>query len=274
MITEVVPAVASPRAQESSPTPECGAVPASVPVRRLRLSPTALSDFHHCARRFQLVHLLDVAEEKPTFSAARSGVDARLEGTIAHQILERLPAEQFGHATLSVDAFAELRGLEPDAQTRVLALAQRFVSGTYAKQIAHAELLREVPFRMSLTSANKVVLVLSGVIDLVVRHAGGNVDVIDYKRSRGPDPRAHAFQLAVYRRAARAMFAGAEVRAGVVFLGAKGEPDFLEEFTLAEDTLEVLADRFVEARTQQTFDRAPRETCSAIRCGYVPRCYG
>jgi ATP-dependent helicase/nuclease subunit A len=274
MVAEITPEVAPLGVADVLPAPCATSAPVSVTVRRLRLSPTALSDFHHCARRFQLVHLLDIAEEKPTFSAARSDVDARLEGTLAHQILERLPAAQFGTTQLQVESFSELRGLEPEAQTRVLTLVQRFVSSRYAAHIANAALLREAPFRMSLRSAKGTELVLSGVIDLVVRHADGTVDVIDYKRARGPDPTAHAFQLAVYARAARAMFVGAQVRAGVVFLGAKGEPDFLAEDVLTEQTLEVLADRFVEARTQHTFQRAPRGTCSAIRCGYVPRCYG
>lgn len=277
LVTEVTPKSVDPAPSLEAPLLVPIASAPARPVKRLRLSPTALSDFYHCARRFQLVHTLDIAEEKPVFSAAASDVDARLEGTLAHQVLEQLPVDVFGtKGQLRSRAFPELDSLAPQARERVLTLVERFVESEYAEGLAGAEVLRELPFRLTVTSARGTALLVSGVMDLVVRYpnAPQRVDVIDYKRSRGPDPHAHAFQLAVYARAARLRFDDAPVRAGVVFLGAKGEPDFIDASPIPDGTLERLADAFVEARTEGDFPRASRETCRAIRCGYQPRCYG
>jgi ATP-dependent helicase/nuclease subunit A len=119
-------------------------------------------------------------------------------------------------------------------------------------------------------------LLVSGVIDLLVVHKSGEIDVIDYKRSRGPHPEIHAFQLAMYQRAARALFGDRPVRAGIVFLGAKGEPDFVSEALLASMSTELgeLGMRFVRARARQEFPRVDVPKCRAIHCGYVPRCHG
>jgi ATP-dependent helicase/nuclease subunit A len=255
-------------------------------VRRLRLSPTALSDFRNCPRRFQLVHVLDVPEEKPKFAAtseaaalASSGSgDPRLEGTLAHRLLELAPREIFGKndsAEYMLNAPA-LNALTPEARDRVTTLARRFLESEYAKSLGDARIEREVAFRVHVPLASGGELLVSGVIDLVVLHGEDALDVVDYKRSRGPHPEIHAFQLAVYRMAAMQRYKRINVRAGIVFLGAKGEPDFVPNALLeqASHELTTLGARFAEARATNVFPRESMKTCRAIHCGYVPRCHG
>jgi ATP-dependent helicase/nuclease subunit A len=260
--------------------------------KALAIAPTALQDFAHCKRRFQLMHVLGLPERAaPAFAVAApredddSGprLDARAEGTLAHRVLERLPRAVFG-APEAAGAASEVlakEGLAVDhpRHAAVVTRVARFVGGAYAARVARAgaELAREAPFVLCLSDPEGRTLALRGSIDLLVTWPDGSVDVVDYKRARGPSAEPYAFQLDVYALAARELAPGApRLRAGIVFLGGDpSEPAWRrppDPARMSSRLAELAAD-LVRARWTETFPRVAPDRCRAIRCGYFRACH-
>ena len=294
--------VVAPSPVADAPTP---ARPTALPVdpdprlgppawRSLAIAPTSLQDFHSCRRRFQLVHLLDLperasfpaAEGRPREEAsagAAKALDARAEGTLAHRILERIPGPFFGdpEAAREVSVLLAREGIaaEHPQHGAVVGHVVRFLTGAYAGRVAAlgAEVLREQSFVLSLPDAEGRVLVLRGSIDLLVRWPDGHVDIVDYKRARGPVVAPYAFQLDVYLLAAREIFpdAGA-MRAGIVFLGGDAsEPAWCTSSPAdaVRARLVALGRELVLARWSETYPRVEPPVCRALHCGYVGLCH-
>ena len=255
---------------------------------------TALGDFRNCARRYELVHLLRLPERNlPAFVVAspeddasnESGaprIDARSEGSIAHRVLERVPLEAFGQGESShVNDLLDREGLPVDhpARATILDKTSRFLRGAYAARIAceRPTLERELPFVLGVTDDSGRRVSLGGAIDLLVRWPDGSVDVVDYKRARGPDPEAHAFQLDVYALAAREFAPQARsLRSGILFLG--GDPSEPKWHSLGDPAelrarIAKLGNDVVLARWSGIHPRAPIATCRKIHCGYLGLCH-
>ena len=127
-------------------------------------------------------------------------------------------------------------------------------------------------------TGDDVTVTLRGAMDLVVAWPNGDVDVVDYKRARGPDPRPHALQLDVYALAAHEMAkASGRVRAGAVFLGGDNppEPRFRPPVVVPKlrSHLLALASDLLSSRRENRFERASAKTCHAIGCGYFTLCH-
>ena len=261
------------------------------------MATTSLQDFHHCPRRFQLVHVLDLPERDPPPEAAPAGeresdgdkadssarLDPRTEGTLMHRVLERVDASRFGtsKALEDVEALLAREGMDRahPRHARLVRTLTRFVCGPYAAHAAQegAILRREESFTLSLQNDRDRTIALRGTIDLLVAWPNGDLDVIDYKRARSTHVEPYAFQLDVYALAARELVPSAtRVRTGIIFLGGDpSEPRFREPST-AEATrkhLVSLADRLLEARHTEAFPRVPISKCKQIRCGYVSLCH-
>lgn len=262
--------------------------------RALPMAPTLLQDFHHCPRRFELLHLLGLSEPERVRRGARAAagasaepaeerLDAREEGTLAHAVLERIDVGAFGRADAAEETSRLLaaEGLAVDHPRHgpLVARLARFFSGPYARRIAEgdARVLREQPFVMDVVDAEGRAVVLRGTIDLLVAWPDGSVDVIDYKRARGPSARPYAFQLSVYALAAREIFPGApRIRRGIIFLGGtSAEPAWLEDADLGafRASMVELGARFVEARFREEFRPVAAPACRAIDCGFMPLCH-
>jgi ATP-dependent helicase/nuclease subunit A len=310
---------ASPTPTSPTRAPKVPESPRPAPVvrlpafRTLTIAPTSLQDFHHCPRRFQLVHLYGLPEHgrgargadrsdpsaPAATSAARAAADAPAlgqtstdEGTRIHRVLERLPTEVLGGAlgeaaTLAAVSSGLAREGIPREHPRHAPLTQRlgrFVRGTWlAGRVARgATLHRELTFAIHVpigdigSAAGEPRALLRGAMDLVVV-TDHEVAVVDYKRARGPGLEPYGFQLELYVLAARSLFPDARsVKAGVVFLG--GDPE--TPLWLPEAASEGLASRvsaaaidLEKARWNGHFPRAPHTRCEAIHCGYVGRCY-
>ncbi|MBX3187558.1 MAG: UvrD-helicase domain-containing protein [Labilithrix sp.] len=291
-------------ASAPSPAAEVGArerVPIARPTwRSLPIAPTALADFDHCARRFELVHLLGLPEHvrgsrprdeaSPEASPAKElagALDARAQGTLAHAVLERVPVAAFSGEDAEAAASRALvaEGIASDhaAHAAIVARVARFLRGSYAQRIdaERARVRREVAFVLSIDGApeHDRAVVLRGNIDLVVEWPDGSIDVVDYKSARGGAPDAYAFQLDVYALAARAIFPAApRLRAGLVFLGgasAAGEPAWrsLPDEREVRRRLARIGDRMVDARWSGAFPRVALERCESIHCGFIGRCH-
>lgn len=259
-------------------------------AREVGLTPTALQDFRHCARRFELVHLVGLPEPTPRalgrFRAdGTAAPNARVEGEALHRVLERIDLGAMGGtggAEHARHALALGPSLDAAAEERVVTGATRFLESEYARSTCKAkEIWRERAFVVTLESS-ELTLTLRGAMDLVVVWPSGEVDVVDYKSARGPDLRPHALQLDVYAYAAQVQLGASNVRAGAIFLGSDGaEPRFRPPITRAalEAELLDLAGRVVAARTSNRpsdvlpYARAAPKTCHAIGCGYFSLCH-
>lgn len=298
---------ATPVARAESVRREKRALPVLAPETMQTVAVTPLVDFQHCRRRFQLVHLLEVPEELPLalrasgLAGATDGEGAgplspREEGTLLHAVLEHVVPEAFGSAapeSAIESVIARLDVVDHEVSRRVSTRAARFLRSDYAARIARAgaTLHREVPFVLALTgegdgdegaSGIPRVVALRGAVDLCVEWPDGALDVIDYKRARGPSPEPYALQLDVYalamsRAVGRASPVAKDVRTGIVFLGGGGpaEPVFRRGVSVAgiEARLRAAVGDLVRARWSRSFPRAELATCQRIRCGYVNLCH-
>jgi len=276
------------------------------PPRTVALPTTALSMFEGCARRYRLRFLLGFDEplattqlelfslaEAEESAAAEAGPfedeDARDVGRAAHRVLERWPLARWGVPAPPEEIAARLvaEGVSktsPDL-ARLAEGMSRWLDGAYVRGLrgASASILREEPFVLEIPGP--VSLALRGAMDLVVRHGGDRVDVIDYKRSRPrTDLSSYSFQLRAYALAIHRRFPGSRVRAGVLFLGAEQEPRWLvgptasadlttQDHTEFERTLATLATKYARARTDDVWDGVPIDRCRALHCGFVTACH-
>ncbi|HEX7663904.1 MAG TPA: UvrD-helicase domain-containing protein [Polyangiaceae bacterium] len=284
--------LAAPAARSIEPAP----APPTPAWSHVAFATTALGDYSVCARRFELAHLLALPEvglprfavaappeDDASFETDTPRIDARSEGSIAHRVLEQIPAADFGKpsAEAHVARLLEREGLVEGHSARIAITekTRRFLGGSYAAKIARegATIHRETPFVLTLHDDAGRAVSLRGAIDLVVVWPDGNVDVVDYKRARGPDPAAHAFQLDVYALAARDLFPEAkETRAGILFLGGDpSEPKWhpLEDAVEARARIAKLGDKVVRSRWAGLYVRAPIAVCKKIHCGYVGLCH-
>lgn len=295
----VVPSPLVGRAESAVPTAVAdgpAVAPVALPLptwRSLPIAPTALADFAHCARRFELIHLLGLPERprgrigalERSISVA-STLDARARGTIAHAVLERIPLDAFGNTaaidvtdTVSRALVGEGVAADDPAHSGIVDRVAQFLTGEYAQKVANdrASVRREVPFVLAVEDGKDHEVVLRGSIDLLVAWPDGTVDVVDYKSARGGAADAYAFQLDIYVLAARAMYPDARVvRAGLVFLGGKNvEPVWraTSEETIAKERLASLGNALVGARWTDTFPRVELPRCEAIYCGFIGRCH-
>jgi ATP-dependent helicase/nuclease subunit A len=265
--------------------------------RSLPIAPTALADFDHCSRRFELVHLLGLPEHvrgtrtpDPARAAGGGGevstkLDARAEGTLAHAVLERVPTSAFAgddaDAAASRALAAEGIPVEHERHAVIVGRVTRFLGGSYAAAIAQsgASLRREVAFVLPIEDADGRAVVLRGSMDLVVVWPDDTVDVVDYKSARSGAEGAYGFQLDVYALAARALFPRApRLRAGLVYLGgasAASEPSWrnLPDEADVRARLAPMGDRLVRARWSGAFPRVARARCESIHCGFIGRCH-
>lgn len=325
-------------ARPVAPAPEAPVAVGAARFRTLPIAPTSLQDFHLCARRFELVHLLGLPEHAHLARGARgpaapgggakagergeggerteagedgeSGegaasadsaarpapgprgqvldarVDAQSEGTRMHRVLERLDLALLGQPRSfeGVSAGLAREGLAVD-HPRHASLARRlarFVSGPWLTERVGrgATLYREHAFAVHVPVGEGRTALFRGSMDLVVGlpgRAGLEVEVIDYKRARGPELLPYALQLELYALAARSLFPdAARVRAGVVFLGGEpGSPVWLpevEQGVLEARVVETIT-ALSEARWLGVFPRANVPRCEAIACGYIGRCH-
>jgi ATP-dependent helicase/nuclease subunit A len=278
-----------------APPPPLRSADAPPAWRSLPIAPTALADFDHCSRRFELVHLLGLPEHvrgtrtpDPARGAevsSSTALDARAEGTLAHAVLERVPTSAFAGDDAASSASRALAAegipVEHERHAVIVARVTRFLGGSYAAAIAQsgASLRREVAFVLPIEDAEGRAVVLRGSMDLVVVWPDDTVDVVDYKSARSGAEGAYGFQLDVYALAARALFPRApRLRAGLVYLGgasAASEPTWrdLPDEREVRARLAPMGDRLVRARWSGAFPRVVLARCEAIHCGFIGRCH-
>src|SRR5262249_24158234 len=169
---------AAPEMPARSDAPDVVLVPPNPPrTIEVAIAPTALQDFHHCARRFEHAHLVALPEPTPTALGrfredGLPATNARAEGDALHRVLERIDDDAFGATDAADRARASLVAcdveLAPEAEARVLRAATRFLESDYARAVraAGARTWRERAFVSSIASPETTVT-LRGAMDLV-----------------------------------------------------------------------------------------------------------
>ena len=248
------------------------------PPREIAVSPTALSDYRLCPRRYWFKHALGVPEGRSDGSRSR-----RL-GTMLHGVLQGLGAGGEADAERLrelLDAQPESFELRPQDRADVLADLATVVARERDEAAAGTVVLdRELPFTMVL-GAQAPRLVVSGRIDALLERDGSLV-VRDYKYARAPRTTAatYAGQLAIYAMAvARAL----DRPAAAELLYVRGGPECvrLPDVDGARE-----GENLVEAGRRlgtalahgapEAFPRTPQEpaACRDLGCRYVVRCWG
>ncbi len=269
----------------------------------IAIATTPLGVFAGCPRRFRLRFLLGLEEPIDTgqldlfeldpertqrkiepFESESGESDPRVAGRAAHRVLEHTPLGDFGEPA---DEAALARALvaEEISEAEAAALAPRvasFIASRYAGTLKHARaVLREHELLLE-AGEEAPRLWLRGTVDLATCFEQ-RVDVIDYKLARAGDMQGYAFQLRAYGLALARQWQ-LPVRAGIVFLGSGGEPQWLagsdgtDTLTAADheategDLLE-LARRFASARQEDEFPGVPVHSCHRLHCGFVAACH-
>jgi ATP-dependent exoDNAse (exonuclease V) beta subunit len=202
------------------------------------LSYSALASYDACGYRFYLERVLrlpPVDDDAAVIGrVAEAGLDARLRGTLAHELLERL---DFARPAVPGDedmlALAATHGvtLGPEDPTDLRALVAGFAASPLCARLAAAtNVRREHGFAFALDPAGADDLLITGFVDVRGRE-GDAALVVDYKSDRlAPDADLAATVERAYG-AQRRIYALAELRAGAaavevvhVYLERAGEP--------------------------------------------------
>jgi ATP-dependent helicase/nuclease subunit A len=245
----------------------------------LVMSPTALADFDRCPRQYQLRHELGLPEGVSiTTSIAGAGGDAAERGTVAHAVLERLDFSANAHIlegeiAALVEKFSTASELGAHERAAIVRDLYRYVSANRMNLASQ----REVPFFMRVAD-DKATLFIRGQIDVLIDD-GNRVLVRDYKYARAAEESdAYQVQMECYALAAMDAYPARDVSAEIVFLRDEAVA-ITVKLPPADEIrrrLLALAGAILEASRSNEFPKKPASpaVCRALRCGYVPRCWG
>jgi ATP-dependent exoDNAse (exonuclease V) beta subunit len=254
-------------AANAAPEPVPPSLPRPVaPVDHVSYS--ALEQYDACGYRFYLERVLGLPGTDPVSGPdPATGLDARLRGTIAHALLERIdfaaPAVPDGAGVRDVARGCGTEPTEAEAE-ELRALVAAFAGSELCARLAAAsDVRREAPFAYPLHVGEEEGLLVNGVVD-VIANEGDRALIVDYKSDRLPPADAPGYvdrhygtQRLVY---ALAALRGGAAEAVVVhcLLERPGEP-VAATFRAADQPelerhLAGLADRIL----REEFDVSPR----------------
>lgn len=162
------------------------------------LSYTALAELERCGYRYYLERELGLPEQSAPASqevGGRRGLEARARGTLIHRLMELSSARPGGlprGGAISDERVGEVAqqlgmrvGRAERAEIAEL-LTAAAATAPAARVAAACGVRREHPFAFSPGAGSPLI---TGVIDLLVREAGGGYLIVDYKSDR-VDPHA------------------------------------------------------------------------------------
>ena len=168
-----------------------GSAPLGDPAHLDTLSYTALTELARCSYRFYLERVIGLPVQRPPAPEAEGGsrgdgLDARVRGTIVHQLLESL--DFLPGAAPSADDVAHVAGelgvhVAPAEREELATLLGSALATPLAARLsaASAGARREHPFAFSLGAGEPL---LTGVLDILLREPDGGRLVVDYKSDR------------------------------------------------------------------------------------------
>jgi ATP-dependent helicase/nuclease subunit A len=249
---------------------------------------TQLADASACARRYQLLHELGLAERPQVVAGAGAGATER--GTLAHRLLELASFESMSKdgRRAELRRLLELEGEDPDApgNPEVIAAVTAFLESPLARRMAQApsgQVLRELPFTLRLDPPAdrpaSTAVVVRGQLDALLVD-GSEATVVDYKLSRAAAPGRYEFQLDAYALAADALTRSTvPVRSGLVFLRSPGS-SFVAREPPTKAALEAIRQRLLDAgaavasgRRTGVWPKVDSARCRELECGFLRRCH-
>jgi ATP-dependent helicase/nuclease subunit A len=176
--------------------------------------------------------VVDVASTRTTVAAVASGdpspagasdaaASSRVVGRLVHRLLQRYGLSDPVDAAQLAGAISDLLRREERAELAWDAQAVEDVIGRFEalranvrfrSNSADAEVFYEVPFTFQDGGQ-----IIRGAIDCLIRHADGTIQILEFKTGRPREE--HASQADVYRRAATAVFPGADVSVEILYPG-------------------------------------------------------
>ena len=206
------PAMGESAAPAEPPAPP--APPGPRPVRALSYS--SLSQHAACSYRFYLERVLGLPEQEPPpgLVADAPGLEARLRGTLAHELLEHVDLAP-GAAPPGRDEVVEVaaaHGIELDGPEvdDLCTLVEAFAASEVRRRLGRAAWVRrEHAFAFPLLAGDPAGPLLNGVVDVLAREPSGAMLVVDHKTDRVGDAdleelveRAYGVQRRIYALAA------------------------------------------------------------------------
>jgi ATP-dependent helicase/nuclease subunit A len=234
------------------------------------LSYSALSAFENCGYRFYVERVLGIREPEVVSvdgdEMAAPEVRRRFgPGLAVHSLLEWSARNRWREPGGDrVAASLREQGLEPDADSQVVALTKAFLDSPLREEIGDDRVSPEVPFVLAVGGT-----LIRGSIDLLVERSEGSVLVVDYKTDRleDRDPAEivsrYSIQRDLYALAAAAR--GAPVETAYVFLERPDQP-VRESFDpagldAARGRVEAVLERLAAGRFEVT-DRPHKALCA------------
>ena len=249
---------------------------------------TQLADASACARRYQLLHELGLAEHPQSGGGSTEGATER--GTLAHRLLELASFEPMTKEARRAELrrLVELEGEDADASgnAEVISAVSTFLESPLARRMAQApagRVLRELPFTLRLEpapgEAGKPAVVVRGQLDALLLD-GSEATVVDYKLSRAGATSRYDFQLDAYALATDALTRSAlPVRSGLVFLRSPGT-SFAPREAPNQAALEAIRKRLLDAgsavasgRRTGLWPKVDPARCRELECGFFRRCH-
>jgi ATP-dependent helicase/nuclease subunit A len=225
------PSTRAPDAAASAPLPAWAGKPAPrEPVLTVPLAPSRIAPYEADAAGTPAPEARSARRlaEPAILSPRALAQDFRfLRGTLTHALLEHLPSLPRERRAAAAEAFIAARAEALPARVRreIVAETLRVLQAPAFAALfgpgarAEVAIAAEIPHPRGAAPA----LRLNGKIDRLVQEASGDVLIVDYKTNRPPpaDPsgvaEAYLVQLAAYRLAAASIFAGARVRAAILW---------------------------------------------------------
>ncbi len=267
-----------------------GLGPLPCDVARAELAVTALSEFAHCPQLYRYRYELrmpDLPRDTPDTSAPATprrnatGLSPMMLGTVYHRCMELLDFTSPQSADVLVSAVVGELDLADRADLGVLTDELDEMLATLAESPLLATLqnaprtLRELDFLMDVDT-----LRLRGQIDLILRDAGGDWRIVDYKSDRLNPGESWAQRAGKYALQLQAYALAAKRHLGVAPAGAllyslrTGEtwemP--LADLAAARDELVCVGRELVASRRAKHF--APRPGSRCEYCPYAAICPG
>ncbi len=252
--------------------------PSTMPLDHL--SVTALQCYRGCPRRFQLRHVLGLADAQSEGGDWLHGLSAARRGDVAHRVLEIVGRgglddhviddaldEAIGSGALATRITADERAtIEHSVRWMVNDATLDDGAAIYERWIARARRLRaEAKFVVPLAGAYT-----EGKIDALAEDSGGSWRIVDYKTGEaGAEKRdAWRFQLGLYCAAVQEITGQMPTGAAVVLLDARRVLEFAPA-TVATDALDA-AGRVIEGIRAGAF--AAEEHCAQHKCPLAYAC--
>jgi ATP-dependent exoDNAse (exonuclease V) beta subunit len=244
---------------------------------RLEISVTEWKAMLSCPRQYFYRHVagfprMETKDEGDAGEKRGGMLTSAKRGTIVHRILELMAENSFRDdwRQFAVQAFDEE---EVDPALHGIALSElepymrHFLSGPMLQLVGSTNECRtEQSFFLAVGG-----LRLFGVIDLLLRHADGVWEVVDYKTDAVTEeevPEAaleYEPQLQLYVLAAERLWGIRPKRATLYFLG----PNVLHSFPVTEEWLALAENRLHEsASLLRRTSMEPWDACPGKRCGY------